>query len=309
MEAEYDYTCPSCSQECSVPESLIGQNLTCPSCKVEFFATPPDTLVPPEPESPISGFAPPAKLPFLKSGRRKLLEQRFEELFRLNGGTITKDVEDELNKNGIVLGLDSNAGADLLNEHFLREFEPIKKRMLDTFLMTDEDESAIEQLKRKYNITLTLKGDVTIFRQIYLIESTGNLPLPMQTDLMLDSNEVAYYAINSVWSQTRVHSHGYSGTSVSLPTGIKGVRFRFGGYTPMKTEEITPLSSGTLYITSARLLFNGESRNTTVTLKKIVDGHIFSDALKVEKSTGKPDYFSMKPLQARYILALLGALK
>jgi hypothetical protein len=292
-----------------VPESLIGQNLTCPSCKVEFFATPADKLAPLEPESPISGFMPPAKLPFLKSSRRKLLEQRFEELFRLNGGTINKEAEDELNKNGIALGLDSNAGADLLKEHFLLEFGPIKQRMEDSFLLTDEDNAAIEQLQKKYNIVLTLGGDANLFRSIYLMEANGTLPQPMQSDLMLEGKEVAYYAVSSVWSQTRVHSHGYSGTSVSLPTGIKGVRFRFGGYTPMKTEEITALSSGTLCITSARLLFNGESRNTTVTLKKIIDGHIFADALKVEKSTGKPDYFSMKPPQARFILSLVGALK
>jgi hypothetical protein len=46
------------------------------------------------------------------------------------------------------------------------------------------------------------------------------------------------------------------------------VRFCFGGYTPIKSEEMTPLSGGLLYVTSKRLLFNGESRNTTITLKK-----------------------------------------
>jgi hypothetical protein len=56
------------------------------------------------------------------------------------------------------------------------------------------------------------------------------------------------------------------------------------------------------------LLFNGNSRNTTVTLKKIVDGHKFADAINAEKSTGKSDYFTMKRLQARYILALIGAI-
>jgi hypothetical protein len=106
-----------------------------------------------------------------------------------------------------------------------------------------------------------------------------------------------------------VHSHGYSGTSVSIPSGISGVRFRFGNYIPNRTEDITPLSSGTLYVTSARLLFNGELRNTTFTLKKIVNGTVYSDALGIEKSTGKPDYFTMPCQQARYILSLLGALK
>ena len=72
---------------------------------------------------------------------------------------------------------------------------------------------------------------------------------------------------------------------------------------------MTPLSNGILYVTSKRLLFNGESKNTTISLKKIVDGHIYSDCVKIEKSTGKPDFFSMDAVHARYILSLIGALK
>ncbi len=109
-------------------------------------------------------------------------------------------------------------------------------------------------------------------------------------DVMLDANEEAYFCVSSIWHQTRVHRHGYSGTSFSVPTGIKVVRFRFGQYSPIRSEELTPLANGTLYCTTKRLLFHGDSRNTKVDLKKIVDAHIFSDSLKIEKATGKPDY-------------------
>jgi hypothetical protein len=78
---------------------------------------------------------------------------------------------------------------------------------------------------------------------------------------------------------------------VSVPSGIRGVRFRFGSYTPIKSEEMTPLSSGLLYVTSKRLLFNGDRRNTTINLTKIVDGHVYADSLRIEKSTGKPVCF------------------
>jgi hypothetical protein len=77
----------------------------------------------------------------------------------------------------------------------------------------------------------------------------------------------------------------------------------------MRTEEITPLATGTLYVTSKRLLFNGDARNTSVNLSKIVDCHLFSDCLKIDKNTGKPDFFSMSPAQGRCILALVGVLK
>ena len=54
---------------------------------------------------------------------------------------------------------------------------------------------------------------------------------------------------------------------------------------------------------------NGDSRNTTISLQKIVDGHVFSDCVKVEKSTGKPDLFTMNAAQARFVLSLVGVLK
>jgi len=44
-------------------------------------------------------------------------------------------------------------------------------------------------------------------------------------------------------------------------------------------------------------------------LKKIVDGHVYSDCVKIEKNTGKPDFFSMNAAQARLILSLVDALK
>jgi hypothetical protein len=292
-----------------VPESLIGQNLVCPNCKVEFFATPPETLAPREAPSRFPAFMPPTKLPFFKSGKIAILEQRLQELLEANGQVVTQDANDELNKDAIALGLDESAGTGLLYEHFLKEFEVVKKGIMSSLLMTDNDVASVEQLKTKYNVHIALPADYNIFRAIYLLETTGKLPNPIQTTLMLDGKEVAHYAIPTIWHQTRVHSHGYSGTSVSIPSGIKGVSFRFGSYTPNRTEDITPLSSGTLYVTSARLLFNGELRNTTVALKKIVNGTVYSDALGIEKSTGKPDFFTMPCQQARYILSLLGVLK
>ena len=72
---------------------------------------------------------------------------------------------------------------------------------------------------------------------------------------------------------------------------------------------MTPLAGGTLFVTSKRLLFSGDSRNTTIGLKKIVDGHVFSDCVKIEKSTGRPDLFSMNAAQARLVLSLVGVLK
>ncbi len=43
--------------------------------------------------------------------------------------------------------------------------------------------------------------------------------------------------------------------------------------------------------------------------RKIIDLHVYADFLKVEKETGKPDFFSMNAAEARYIAALIGAFR
>jgi DNA-directed RNA polymerase subunit RPC12/RpoP len=306
MDAEFTYSCPSCGYESTITESLVGQNVVCPQCSSEFLVTPRETQQKPNLDA---GFILPTKLPFFKSGRIKILEQRFGQLMEVPSGNFSEAAEDALNKTGIELGLGDGAGTKLAQEHFMAEFTLIQKRIESAMVMTDEDLTEIEQLKKKYNVTLTLTGIADMCRAIYLLETKKSLPPPLLSQLMLDAGETAYYSIVSTWHQNRVHSHGYSGTSVSVPSGIRGVRFRFGGYTPIRTEEMTPLSAGTLYVTSARLLFNGQSRNTSISLKKIVDGHVFSDCVRVEKSTGKPDFFSMDAIHARYVLSLIGALK
>jgi DNA-directed RNA polymerase subunit RPC12/RpoP len=95
METEYSYTCPNCSKECSVPESMTGQNLICRHCSREFF-TPPEqsstAAAPPAETQPHSAL--PEKLPFFKSGRRKILEARLAEL--VADGELDKNDESAL---------------------------------------------------------------------------------------------------------------------------------------------------------------------------------------------------------------------
>lgn len=310
MGNDYTYTCPNCSKECLVEESSIGQNMTCPFCSKEFFATPP---APPAADAPpqVPDATPHLtlidKLPIFKGHRRKLLEEKLDELLR--AGPIDKNAWGMLESFAVSINLEQSEVTQLIQERFVTEFEPIKQSIQTTMWLTDENIEAQHKLENKYGIQAGLIGEAAICREIYLLEFKGQMPAPVTTELMLGANEAVYYSASTTWNQLRVSRRGYAGTSVSVPSGISGVRFRFGGYTPIKSEEMTPLSSGLLYVTSKRLLFNGESRNTTINLTKIVDGHVYADSLKIEKSTGKADLFSMLPVQGRFILGLIGKLK
>jgi hypothetical protein len=297
---EFKFECPTCGQHLSAMPEQIGLAAPCPSCNNEV-------TVPERQANDQASFVVPTKLPFLKSHRKEMLEAKVSEPVSL--GPIDQSIEAKLQDFAIALGLEKQDATAVLTGRFTAEFEPIKRRAESSFVLTDSDLEEIEILKKKYNINLTLKGNASLFRAIYLLETKHELPPPVSVDVFLDANEPCYCTMPTTWHQSRVQTHGYSGTSVSLPTGIRGVRFRFGGYTPVRTEQMTPLAAGSLFVTSKRLLFNGDSRNTTISLKKIVDGHVFSDCVKIEKNTGKPDLFTMNAAQARFVLSLVSVLK
>ena len=297
---EIKFECPACGQHLSATPAQIGVTAPCPNCSSAV-------AVPAQQDDDQAVFVLPTKLPFLKSQRKKILEAKVSELVLL--GPIDESTEAKLQDFAVGLGLEKADATAVLTGRFMAELEPIKRRMESLFVLTDSDLEEIETLKKKYNINLTLNSNAPLFRAIYLLESQHELPPPVSVAVLLDTNETCYYATPTTWHQSRVQTHGYSGTSVSLPSGIRGVRFRFGGYTPIRTEQMTPLAAGTLFVTSKRLLFNGDSRNTTISLKKIVDGHVFSDCVKIEKNTGKPDLFSMNAAQARFVLSLVSVLK
>src|SRR4029453_12174669 len=104
----YSYTCPHCSMVCSVEEVWSGQNVVCPDCGLEFFASPPDQ----------SQIILPEKLPFFKSGRRKLLDERLHEL--VADGELSEADEQVLNKTALLLGLQLSDVKELAKKGFMR---------------------------------------------------------------------------------------------------------------------------------------------------------------------------------------------
>jgi hypothetical protein len=210
--------------------------------------------------------------------RRRNLDEKLAEL--VADGEFSKEDEKALTALVLEHGFTESFTAELLRQKFTEEFLPIKRRMEQTFVMTDSDLAEIERLKKKYDIQLTLEGNAELFRTIYLVEFYGRLPEPIDPPLMLNNGETAYCAIQTRWNQVQ-------------------------GSTGMHKE----LARGVLYVSSDRLLFCGDLRNTSIVLKRIVGCGIYSDCVKITKSTGKPDYFAMQAQHARYVQALVKALK
>src|SRR5438874_7524870 len=172
--------CTTCGQHHSAMSEQIGLTAACPNCNSSV-------TVPARQDDDQAVFVLPTKLPFLKSRRKKILEAKVSELVSL--GPIDESIEAKLQDFAVALGLEKADATAALTGRFTAEFEPIKRRMESSFVLTDSDLEEIEILKKKYNVNLTLKGNASLFRAIYLLESKHQLPPPIQVDLLLDPNE------------------------------------------------------------------------------------------------------------------------
>jgi len=293
------YDCPSCTASCSVAPDLVGLNVVCPNCTQEFTATPPESA---------SDFQLPETIPFFKSGKLEILKNHLNKL--ISDGELSKSDEIALTRATLMLGLNEKDLVELTKSEFLNHFNSILERASKTAHITDEDVEEINKLKIKYSADLAFDESFGVFRWIYLMEVKGQTPLPLiNNEINLENGEFLYLAMNSTWAQPRTKTTSYSGLSVSVPTGVRGVRLKYGTMQPNRVEEITELDSGRLYITNKSIYFQGANRNTEISLSSILDTTVHTDSIRIDKKRGRADYFGMSLINSRYIQALIGVLK
>lgn len=75
---------------------------------------------------------------------------------------------------------------------------------------------------------------------------------------------------------------------------MKGLRWRMGSVSVQRvtSDVMTRLDTGALYITNKKVLFDGASRNVSITLGRITKFTVFKDGMQVEKSSGRDAYFT-----------------
>ena len=73
---------------------------------------------------------------------------------------------------------------------------------------------------------------------------------------------------------------------------MKGVYWRVGSFVPQRVTEsnLVEITRGTLYVTNKRVILDGQAGNKSVTWRSVFGQELFSDAIKLEKSSGKDPY-------------------
>lgn len=207
------------------------------------------------------------------------------------------------------LGLPDDTLKTVRLKHFQRVIKPIVSEVRRTQSMSAEQEQELHEIAENLCVNFEFENS-HIYRALWDAESEGGFnPKPIDVPIRLQKGETCFHFALSSWQQERrVRQHrGYRGGSVGI-TVAKGVRVNLGRAEPIVdvSDELVEVSSGTLYVTNKRIVFVGDKKSTNIASARIMHAELFSDAILIYKSSGKPDTFIFyDDLSARYVACLI----
>jgi hypothetical protein len=161
---------------------------------------------------------------------------------------------------------------------------------------TKDEEARVVDLAKSLGITIShdkaMAALVAKFKLMAQIDD-GDLP-SLAVQVRLKRGEVCHFFGPATHHRIKTVTKriNYAGPTASIKI-MKGVRWRVGSIAVqrMTTDVMTQLDAGTLYITSTRLFFDGEKKNTSIPLRNITNFVVFKDGLQIEKEAGPDEYF------------------
>lgn len=197
------------------------------------------------------------------------------------------------------LGLATNEARDVYqitaNSYLQKRFN---EAVADERLSPEEDEQ-LQTLSKNLGLPLSsdnhTKNELDRFRFYWVIEN-GNLPA-IDPGIKLQKNESCHFTTSVEYYEQRTVTRRirYGGPTARIRI-MKGVYWRMGDLAVQRvTEDVTShVDTGNLYLTSKRLIFMGNRKNSTIRLNKVLDFTPYSNGVQVEKETGKSPIFIME---------------
>lgn len=175
-----------------------------------------------------------------------------------------------------------------------------------------DEEAELRRVAENLRVELTFddtsRGLIHRYRQFWEIDQ-GRLP-SLDVPVRLQRGEVCHWCgfgrLNEYRSvTTRV---GYSGPTARIRIA-RGLSWRMGSLAVSRVTQdvLKELDSGTCYVTSKRLIFNGSKKTTALPLRRILNFTIYQDGVQIEKDSGKDQYFRFDEFDGELLGAILDA--
>lgn len=203
---------------------------------------------------------------------------------------------------GTALGLTQTAVDELAK----KEIEPLLQSALEAAIAdrrySPAEEQSLKRLATGLGVDLSLgaaaSDAVRNYRLMWEIEN-GQLP-EIAVPISLQRKEICHYSCECSWRELRSRTVrvNYHGPTARIRI-MKGVYWRVGSIAPQRVTEtnLVEVAKGTLYVTSKRVILDGQAGNKSVTWRSVFGQEVFSDAIKLDKSSGRDPYLFIPPDQ------------
>jgi uncharacterized membrane protein YebE (DUF533 family) len=196
------------------------------------------------------------------------------------------------------LRLSPDAHAKIYGEAARRVFTDELARATADNRLSPHEIAVLSELSTKLGIQVQLDGATRahLERLALLWRIENESPPVIQSQLHLQKNELCHASAPAVWMEqrTRTVRIDYAGPVASFRI-CKGLRYRVGSFSPNRVtkEEFVTIDTGHLYITSKRIVFDGTKRNAAFRYASLLGFQPFTDAVLLEKSSGRNPLFML----------------
>lgn len=213
----------------------------------------------------------------------------------LSDRKFTPEERDQVRAVGKSLGMDD----DGIDEVVRLEIQPLLTGAFEEAIAdrrySPAEEASLQQFAADLGTNLQFDEEATAavqrYRLMWDIEN-GRLP-EIAAPITLQRKEVCHYRCDASWRElrTRTVRVDYHGPTARIRI-MKGVYWRVGSIAAQRVTEtnLVEVARGTLYVTNKRVILHGQAGNKSVTWRSVFGQEVFSDAIKLEKSSGKDPY-------------------
>ncbi len=214
----------------------------------------------------------------------------------LHDSHLSDNEKEQLERTTVSFGLSEAVRQETYKDEVMKVVQAAFDAAVKDGRLTEAEDQQLAAMAANFGVKLT-HDDATLrrlerFRLLGSIEA-GNIP-EIHPNVLLQRGEKCYAQLPCRLHEKRsvTRAIGYSG-----PVGririMKGLSWRYGyiNVNRITSEELRQIDTGTLYITSKRLLFNGQAKNFNVQHKKIIQFTAYKDGFQIEKESGRDQYF------------------
>lgn len=232
--------------------------------------------------------------------QQSVLHPRFQrallDVFR--DGTVTEAEDHAIIALRKALRIDERAAREMWDRDARAVLDGRLQQAVSDERLDTKELNELDALAKNFRIAIdpnsATQEQLARFRWFWLMEN-GKFP-EVAVPIAVQKNEVCHFSCSAMLHEVRTETvrTNYHGPSARVRI-MKGVYYRIGS---VKAQRITrdvlrQIDTGALYVTSKRIIFDGTKKNSVIRLTNVLGITPYSDAVEVEKASGRNPIFAV----------------